>query len=250
MSYRFSTGVTSVDICAVGGGGGGGSPYSNAFTGADTHCNGGGGGYVSNALGVPVTSSSTMQITIGAGGSSSLGASGGNGGKTTVTVDGSVKATANGGNGGTTGGPGGGNGNGGKLGGWGRYDGSSSNLGNPTSGTNGSGYKFNDSSLGVAGGGGGGGGCCCWNMEDCSYNVYFPQILTSRGNKGSPNGGMGSWWSYSPSREPLHGISPTNGSTPGGGGGGGGYVYGECITTQRYTAGRGGSGAVYLRFNR
>lgn len=175
-TYNFSRAISSVDITGVGGGGGGswGDTRSN-------YGSGGGGGYVTTELEVPLNEvGGNIQFVIGSGGnqgSESGNKLGTDGGNTTITFTGGTgkQIVANGGkapDGSTvkvtgytaTGNDqtrdclvgGKGNGNGGREG---FYISTNAEL-NPrsTNGTNGSGYIFNDSNLGMAGGGGGGAG--------------------------------------------------------------------------------------------
>ena len=157
---KVSPMAKTMDVTAVGGGGGGGGYNQNSrYDGAGA---GGGGGYVSTKLEIECAGKS-LKITLGGGGGGSHYAdgnvsSGGNGGDTSLQIDGVSVLTASGGKGGAGGseGPtagGSGNGNGGNGG---RYESSASGSSYATSGGSGSGYIFNDSSLGRAGGGGGG----------------------------------------------------------------------------------------------
>lgn len=214
----------TVDITAVGGGGGGtGDPvYSNNTPYAG---NGGGGGYVQTKLSQPINGKA-ITITIGAGGNGSQGGvqkveNGGNGGQTTVKVDEHLVLTASGGAGATggseypsyTGSGGSGNGKGGTA----------ESVGG-TRPTDGVGYLFDDSSLGIAGGGGGGYGA--WDK--------FTELNDIRG--GAPYGGSGG-------SIPEGGYPPYNGNSGSRGGGGGGAA------RRTGAGGRGGSGVVYLRFH-
>ena len=222
----FSPYTKKVDICCVGGGGGGGCGcYSSGENSAGS---GGGGGYVTNKSDVQVSANTEYTVEIGAGGSGGTGTSkssgslyigtpgyGSSGGKTKF-----LGAEALGGSrggystAGSSSGGGVGNGNGGN-GGPDRYI-------SPTAGTPGSGYIFDDNTLGFAGGGGGGGaGGQKYSME-----------WWSGAQGGKPNGGAG-------------GSGNANGA-PGkntGGGGGGGYCDGGYT---RY-GGSGSSGVVYIR---
>lgn len=176
-SYNFSHAISSVDITGVGGGGGGSWGDTRDYP----YGSGGGGGYVVTELGISLVEvGSSIQFVIGAGGKqgtssdSKLGTDGGN---TTITFTGGTgkQIIAAGGktpDGSTTpvtgytatgreqtkncliGGKG--NGNGGREG---FYISTNAEL-NPrsTDATDGSGYIFNESSLGHAGGGGGGAG--------------------------------------------------------------------------------------------
>ena len=227
----FSSGVTSIDFTAVGGGGGGGAGNYSSYIPGTTGGGGGGGGYVSTILGrSPSSIGSYIDITIGAGGTGGTYVSGDstdatNGGVTTVVGANSsyLNLTANGGNAGKQGwynrNEGGtGNGDGGR--GAGGDD--ENHQRTAIAGTDGTGYIFNNSSLGLAGGGGGGG----------AGNRYEQDGAAG----GSPNGAAG----------PARSYSGNNGSTPGGGGSGGGSGSSQ---NNGKTGGNGGSGAVYIRFN-
>ena len=222
---KVSPMAKTVDITAVGGGGGGGGYNQNSsYDGAGA---GGGGGYVSTKLATECSGKS-VKITVGSSGSGSGYAggnvsSGGNGGDTSLQIDGVSILIASGGKGGAGGssGPtagGAGNGNGGNGG---RYESSDSGSSYATAGGSGSGYIFNDSSLGRAGGGGGGGGLSQNGSTD-----------TKAKSGGSPYGGKGGTQDGT--------SSGTSGSGPGGGGGGAGGINGN--------GGSGGSGRMYLRF--
>ena len=222
---KVSPMAKTMDVTAVGGGGGGGGGCQSGDY--EQSGSGGGGGYVSTKTGVALVAKATVQITVGSAGSGGLynitaspgTPMGTSGGTTSVALDGVVLVTANGGNGGSNGRgksygtliPGGtGNGNGG-IG--------TSKSGVNCSGSPGSGYIFNDPSLGIAGGGGGGGG---------SYGN-----ATTSG--GMPNGGEGAQRKSSTTTSVC-----TEGKIPGGGGGGGYYSMNGC---------NGGIGGVYLRFH-
>lgn len=219
-SMRFSPDYAEMDICAVGAGGGG--------LGGQ-HQNGGGGGAVENLLGSPIDSTQTYQFQVGSGG---YGAdtqygnqSAGNGGASKVFKGSENILTANGGNGGSQSSPGAGNGNGGS----GQTSSSGSlQTGAQYNGGNGSGYKFNDPSLGVLGGGGGAGGAM-------SYSHLIAAHLINTG--GSPNGGRGA----------CSGMSGENGKFPGGGGGGGSY---DLYSGTYGSGGSGGAGIIYLRLRK
>jgi flagellar motor protein MotB len=99
-SWVVPTGVTHIDILAVGGGGGGGDAYSMGAGG------GGGGGDVHVFTNQVVSTGQTLVVTVGAGGGAggngidSSGSSSSNGGNSSVT-DGAIWTdTANGGSGG------------------------------------------------------------------------------------------------------------------------------------------------------
>lgn len=217
---KVSPMAKTMDVTAVGGGGGGGGYNQNSrYDGAGA---GGGGGYVSTKIGVECADK-LLKITIGGRGGGSNYAdgnvsAGGNGGDTSLQIDGVSALTANGGKGGAGGSSGptaGGSGNG-RGGNGGRYV----DVAQP--GGSGSGYIFNDSSLGLAGGGGGGGGFSGNNATDATAK-----------SGGLPYGGKGG------TQEGTY--SGTSGSGPGGGGGGAGSTNGN--------GGAGGSGQMYLRFH-
>lgn len=223
---KVSPMAKTMDVTAVGGGGGGGGYNQNSrYDGAGA---GGGGGYVSTKLEIECAGKS-LKITLGGGGGGSHYAdgnvsSGGNGGDTSLQIDGVSVLTASGGKGGAGGSAGptaGGSGNG-RGGNGGRYESSASGSNYATSGGSGSGYIFNDSSLGRAGGGGGGGGFSGNNATDATAK-----------SGGLPYGGKGGVQNY-----PYSGAS---GSGPGGGGGGAGGSNGN--------GGAGGAGQMYLRFH-
>ena len=217
---KVSPMAKTMDVTAVGGGGGGGGYNQNSrYDGAGA---GGGGGYVSTKIGVECVDK-LLKITIGGRGWGSNYAdgnvsAGGNGGDTSLQIDGVSALTANGGKGGAGGSSGptaGGSGNG-SGGNGGRY----SDVAQP--GGSGSGYIFNDSRLGLAGGGGGGGGFSGNNATDATAK-----------SGGLPYGGKGG------TQEGTY--SGTSGSGPGGGGGGAGSTNGN--------GGAGSSGQMYLRFH-
>ena len=217
---KVSPMAKTMDVTAVGGGGGGGGYNQNSrYDGAGA---GGGGGYVSTKIGVECVDK-LLKITIGGRGWGSNYAdgnvsAGGNGGDTSLQIDGVSALTANGGKGGAGGSSGptaGGSGNG-SGGNGGRY----SDVAQP--GGSGSGYIFNDSRLGLAGGGGGGGGFSGNNATDATAK-----------SGGLPYGGKGG------TQEGTY--SGTSGIGPGGGGGGAGGSNGN--------GGAGGSGQMYLRFH-
>lgn len=183
-TLKLSPDVSEVDFCLVGGGGDG-TDYGS----------GGGGGYVYNLMNHHYNSSASYVVTVA-----------GHTGTTSITKNGATIASAAGGtsaSGQST--PGTGNGNGGKL----------VAGGTGTNGTSGKGYKFNDSSLGVAGGGGGGGG----GSSGSSYG-------------GAPYGGRGGG---------KRGVS-TEPTGPGGGGGAGGFDYGSGAV--------GAAGILYYRWRK
>lgn len=232
-SKYFTDDVADFDVCAVGGGGGGGagrpaSKYSYQDAGG-----GGAGGQVNNAYAVPAIANTSYSVVVGAGGAGSGYATisnGGTGGTSSLTLNGEIIASATGGAGGQhgrNGGSGGvGNGNGGN--GWHAVSGAG-----PTAGGNGTGYVFDDSSLGAVGGGGGGGN--------------GGRLTGAVG--GTPNGGGGGAIidTTLDSTNKYAGNDGQNGTGIGGGGGGGNTA--ESDDYER--AGNGGSGyrgAIFLRW--
>lgn len=223
---KVSPMAKTMDVTAVGGGGGGGGYNQNSrYDGAGA---GGGGGYVSTKIGVECADK-LLKIVLGGRGWGSNYAdgnvsAGGSGGDTSLYIDEVLALTANGGKGGAGGSSGptaGGSGNG-RGGNGGRYESSDSGPSYAQSGSSGSGYIFNDSSLGLAGGGGGGGGFSTGSATDARAK-----------SGGLPHGGKGGTQDGTP--------SGTSGSGPGGGGGGAGGINGN--------GGAGGSGQMYLRFH-
>ena len=220
---KVSPMAKTMDVTAVGGGGGGGGGCSSGDY--EQSAGGGGGGYVSTKTGIASAANAALKITVGSAGSGgptqrNSASPGTSGGTTSVTLDDAVLATANGGNGGESGygksygtliSGGTGNGNGGT---------GTSKSGVNCSGSAGSGYIFNDSTLGRAGGGGGGGG-------------GYSGATSVAG--GAPNGGNGVQFTGS-----YTATDGTVGKDFGGGGGGGRY------NVDGYA---GGAGGVYLRFH-
>lgn len=205
-----------LDLTAVGGGGGSTGVNTKSAFGA-----GGGGGYVDTQLDVDVDTSDELTVTIGAGGSIHYitnATTAGNPGGHTAVDKGSIRlVSAYGGTGsGVNNGvpfQGTGNGNGGVR---------SNSVVNPTNGT---GFIFNDASLGLAGGGGGGG--------------FLAGAGQTKMKGGTPNGANG-------------GYVDTNNNTAyragsAGVGGGGGAGGSQQISTKA-DASPGGTGGVYIRF--
>lgn len=150
-SWTIPTGVTSVDVWAIGGGGGGGGAAASLYGGGIL--NSGGGGSAGSVAYIKLTTSPSTSITYAVGAAGSAGWSvanqsasyvnggvGGTGGSTTVTY-GATTLTANGGYGGNPGFTGG---SGGAVGG-------STATGGTTNVTGGNSSGGNNS----AGGGGG-----------------------------------------------------------------------------------------------
>lgn len=205
-----------LDLTAVGGGGGSTGVNTKSAFGA-----GGGGGYVETQLDIDVDTSDKLTVTIGAGGSIHYitnATTAGNPGGHTAVDKGSIRlVSAYGGTGsGVNNGvpfQGTGNGNGGVR---------SNSVVNPTNGT---GFIFNDASLGLAGGGGGGG--------------FLAGAGQTEMRGGTPNGANG-------------GYVDTNNNTAyragsAGVGGGGGAGGSQQISTKA-DASPGGTGGVYIRF--
>ena len=205
-----------LDLTAVGGGGGSTGVNTKSAFGA-----GGGGGYVETQLDIDVDTSDKLTVTIGAGGSIHYitnATTAGNPGGHTAVDKGSIRlVSAYGGTGsGVNNGvpfQGTGNGNGGVR---------SNSVVNPTNGT---GFIFNDASLGLAGGCGGGG--------------FLAGAGQTEMKGGTPNGANG-------------GYVDTNNNTAyragsAGVGGGGGAGGSQQISTKA-DASPGGTGGVYIRF--
>ena len=205
-----------LDLTAVGGGGGSTGVNTKSAFGA-----GGGGGYVETQLDIDVDTSDKLTVTIGAGGSihyiTNATTAGNTGGHTAVDKGSIRLVSAYGGTGsGVNNGvpfQGTGNGNGGVR---------SNSVVNPTNGT---GFIFNDASLGLAGGGGGGG--------------FLAGAGQTEMRGGTPNGANG-------------GYVDTNNNTAyragsAGVGGGGGAGGSQQISTKA-DASPGGTGGVYIRF--
>lgn len=221
-----------LDLTAVGGGGGGAAGVSQASAG--DFGGGGGGGYVNTVLDVQIDKDESLQLNIGSGGtvgtfsgSSAQKYYAGSGGYTQVVrnKDQSVIVTATGGNGGqgsyrennTSLNFASGNGVGGGY----TYQGAPTYAGKGASGTAGTGFIFNDQSLGLAGGGGGGSS----NPND--YSSFAG---------GTPHGATGGYASAS--------FTFVNAASPGvGGGGGGGFSNSNGIAK----GSAGGNGGLYLR---
>lgn len=103
-------------------------------------------------------------------------------------------------------------------------------------------YKFNDSSLGLAGGGGGGGAGYGRGIK--------PEIsLEYGGTSGQPNTGGHGGYETLGTNDDERGYDGQNGGIPGGGGGGGtGMVWGGTYTDYAGYGGDGGAGIIYLRW--
>ena len=145
-NIKLSQDIANFDLCLVGAGGG--NPYWGSREERVLYSSGGGGGYVTNAL-LLDNDLSTLKIIVGAGAEGDGGATSVNYKGQNYNADGGKSATyIEGISGRAIGGAG--NGKGGDSG---NYD----TNGYP--GGDGTVYKYNEISLGLAGGGGGGGGC-------------------------------------------------------------------------------------------
>ena len=222
-----------LDLTAVGGGGGGAGGASQSSYG--DFGGGGGGGRVETVLDKQIAKDQSLKIDIGAGGSlgSFTGTSeqkyyGGTGGTTQVFILEGMQllVSATGGNGGngshrnsnTSLNTASGNGTGGGY----TYQGAPTYSGTPHPGTAGTGFIFNDQSLGLAGGGGGG----CSNINN--YNNPM--------SGGAPHGAQGGY-----ARGSFDYVAATSPGVGGGGGGGGSNSNGVARGSV------GGFGGVYLR---
>lgn len=215
QQLKFSR-AYKLDLTAVGGGGGSTGVNKKSAFGA-----GGGGGYVETQLDIDVDTSDKLTVTIGAGGSIHYitnATTAGNPGGHTVVDKGSIRLVS------AYGGTGSGINNGVPFQGTGNGNGGvrSNSVVNPTNGT---GFIFNDASLGLAGGGGGGG--------------FLAGAGQTEMKGGTPNGANG-------------GYVDTNNNTAyragsAGVGGGGGAGGSQQISTKA-DASPGGTGGVYIRF--
>ena len=164
-SFTVPTGVTSINIVAVGAGGGGGGTDNNDETGG-----GGGGGALAYVNTISTTPGESLTITVGTGGNGGgRGANGGGGGSSSVDRGGTTLVQANGGSGGQHAGAGGaggtvntGSGGAGGAGGAGS-NGNTNDAGGGGgaggySGNGGAGAAFNDGNGGDGGSGGAAGG--------------------------------------------------------------------------------------------
>lgn len=232
QQLKFSR-AYKLDITAVGGGGGGAGGASKSSYG--DFGGGGGGGRVETVLDKQIAKDQSLKIDIGAGGSlgSFTGTSeqkyyGGTGGTTQVFILEGMQllVSATGGNGGngshrnsnTSLNTASGNGTGGGY----TYQGAPTYSGTPHPGTAGTGFIFNDQSLGLAGGGGGG----CSNINN--YNNPM--------SGGAPHGAQGGY-----ARGSFDYVAATSPGVGGGGGGGGSNSNGVARGSV------GGFGGVYLR---
>ena len=231
-NYRLSKNVTSFDACCIGGGGGGGggSYYDDRVSGG---C-GGGGGYLNNLFAQNAVNNSFYNCNVGGAGAGLKKASNrwhfedkaGNGGNSSIVLNSESILTANGGEGGYSGGPGAqnivaqGNGNG-AVSHWKSHGGTGDTVAGSAA-TNGTGYVFNDSGLGMAGGGGGAG------LSDVSGVINYSA-------KGNPYGGQGA-------------NSVEHEKPSGYGGGGGGGMSSRDSEHSTSDGDSGYQGAIYIRW--
>ena len=253
----FSPEVLTYDLCAVGAGAGG----LYVSTGAGVCGAAGGGGAVANLLGVSAPAHRTIAVSVGSGSAKASNTTptipdatytGDDGGNTTISsqVDGSLLLSAAGGKGGSivssssatyrlrgVGGTGNGAGGATKTDGTVSSDYSSDGGSCVASGTNATGYKFNDSSLGIPGGGGG-------SVSVDTLSRYF---TGSRPSKGSPNGGWSGQYKIVYNGDKY--INTLIAAAQDAGVGGGGQVTdGSDENGASYNGtGAGGNGKVYIR---
>lgn len=280
-SWTPPTGVTEVDVLAVGGGGGGG-----AWVGA-----GGGGGGVTTSSGVSVTPGTGVSVTVGAGGSGAIrGTStftnGSNGGTSSFAAASPVSALGGGvgasnvnqragsgadvatGGGGSyrSGGSqpnyagGTGTGSGSSLtGGSAETDlqphavGGGAGAGGNGSNGSGSGSSWSSGAGGVGslstisgarvyyGGGGGGSAHGTWT----NATTWDSSIVIAPGSGGIGGGGVGGRVVTAALNSAVVGGSGTDGL---GGGGGGAANFWQDGTTYTSTGGDGGDGVVIVRY--
>jgi len=208
-TWTVPSGVTSLDVYALGGGGGGG----------DAGC-GGGGGYTTNVFGYAVSPGQAISVTVGAGGPNGqeaygyFGADGGSSGFGSVWASGGSGCHQSGNR------PNGGSGGGGQCGNAvGGSDGSGGGGNNKAGSGQGSTTRpFQSSSFAPLGAGGGG--------TSCRDGVY------SHTDGGYSGGGHGCSYDY---------CTGSSGSANTGGGGGSMDGYGQ-------RTGSGGSGIVIIRY--
>lgn len=228
--WTVPAGVRSINIHCTGGGGAAGFPNSSDnYSGG-----GGGGGYTAYKKGIAVTPGQTIGVVVGAGSTNVGGDTGGCGGTSSASLNGTVLVEAAGGESGYArikgyspgaGGSGGGRGytpgdtGGGKGGSNGGGGNNSNNTYTSDNGQGTSTYEFGDSTKTLYSGGGGGGG----------YSTSKPG-----GAGGSGGGGNGAYATGS--------KAPSRGSAGTGGGGGGCQC--DDSASQKYSY--GGSGNVII----
>ena len=259
--WSVPTGVTTLNVLAVGGGGGGGPDGGT----------GGGGGASVTLNSWSLGGATSVDVSVGAGGTGGVhtppavatggadttvdinggsvefvadgGYSGGGWGSRRVTGGGSATtSTGLGGQSGSSTVPSGGSASNGGTGGAGANDGGGTSFSVGGSGADGPASSVTGTS--VKYGGGGGGGASGW-----SGSSSYPGTTTSGAVGGTSGGGIGSGW--------IVGVGNTlggNGTSGFGGGGGGGGAYGDAyaqrqgIPGQRTDGGSGGSGVVILTY--
>lgn len=226
--WTVPSGVTSIDVLAVGAGGSGGWGQSaTSVLGSGGGGGGGGGGQRRILMGQAVSPGVAMSVTVGAGGNNAAGgssdlgslisASGGSRGGSPSFYSGGAGGTGGFGGTATNGRPGG-------LGKIHKSDG-------PTWGSDSADFTFAGAGYCTSGGGGGG-------------------YLTNQNGGQTPGGGCtsvrvgGTGAGYSSGRSEV--VEPTAGaSNTGGGGGGGGYTEGSSGA-----GAAGGSGLVVIAYSR
>ena len=198
-TFTVPTGVTSLNVVALGGGGGGGD---NAATFVTQNAGGGGGGGGMCISSLPVTPGESLTVTVGSGGS----AGGGNGGNSQVLRSGFLLIEGGGGSGGGQGSnSGGAGGTGNNPAGSGAF--ASIQLSGGDGGSGGSGFVFSP----TAGGGGGGGAA--------GQSGSFSGV--DGGNGGSGNAGSASTAGGGGGGGGTKSGAGQNDPNGGGGGGGG-----------------------------
>ena len=229
-TWTAPSGVSMVEILLVAGGGAGG------FAGG---AGGGGGGGVLYNGGYTVTPSSTISITVGAGGSGAGNASGGNGGDTSF---GSLTATGGGGGGSYNSGRNGSNGGSGGGGagpkGVPDYTGYSSTGGSRVSGQGNVGGRGVEVTAGYAGAGGGGAG----QAGGDAYVTDDPAVIGGDGGNGISNSISGSAVTYGGGGGGGGGTAIAGGA---GGTGGGGSGAPSPVAGTANTGGGGGGGTIF-----
>ena len=245
-AFTVPAGVTAIDVFLVGGGGGGGAGYainSSSYQGGG----GGGGGRTKTQKSISVTPGQTMAVIVGAGGAGASviegsPATGGNGGTTSIVINGSTYSSAGGeggigysgdGEGGSGGGSQGAYTGSYRSGGAGGYDGSDGYSVYYGSYTGCAGQGTTTRKFGEAGNtlfsGGGGGGAVSGSTQ---------------GAGGAGGGGNGGYYTGSGSSQVVIAAASGGSNTGGGGGGGGGSYYYVPSTA----GAAGGSGIAIIRW--
>ncbi len=204
-SWTAPAGVTSVTVQAWGAGGAGGGSNINKRAGSG----GGGGAYtLNNSVSVIPGNIYVNAITVGAGGTGSIGNNGTNGQASSVALGTTVSA-----NGGTYG--------------W-------ANSATPGTGGAAGTYSGGNGGSGLQGvnGPGGGGGSSAGTASNGNAGGYPAGGAAVTGGGAGGNGGS------------PQGVNGYAGSAPGGGGGGGGDLKGQAKTA----GGNGGGGQVFISY--